>query len=340
MIKKASLKDIAQKAGVSTTLVSYVLNNRNENRINKETAQKIRKVADKLNYHTNQIAKSLKTNKTYTIGCVLADIANPFSANMARIIEDEADKQNYTVIFGSSDENARKSEKLINTLINRQVDGLILSLPDHSEQQLRHLQKAKIPFVLLDRYFPEINCNYVILDNYRAAMEATGHMIESGRKKIALITYESGLVHLQERKTGYLEALKQGGIKFEKNWLKRISVANNATDIKNAIDELLAPEVSVDAILFATSNIATCGLRYLNKLPVKIPGELGIISFDQTPMLDIFYSPVTFIKQPLQQMGEIAVNLLFEKLKNEKLLKEVKIKGELIIQESTMVKGD
>src|ERR1700694_607987 len=101
MKKKPSLKDIAQKLGVSTALVSYVLNNKKEGRIGKEISQKIREVAGQLNYRTNQIAKSLKTNKTLTIGLIVADISNPFFSGLARIIEDEAEKYNYTVIFGS-----------------------------------------------------------------------------------------------------------------------------------------------------------------------------------------------------------------------------------------------
>src|SRR6188472_3049568 len=113
MKNKISLKDIAEKVGVSVTLVSYVLNNKMEGRINKDVAQKIRDTAKKLNYHTNQIAKSLKTNKTNTIGLIVADISNPFSSGLARIIEDEADKQGYTVIFGSSDEKPLRFENLL-----------------------------------------------------------------------------------------------------------------------------------------------------------------------------------------------------------------------------------
>src|SRR5579872_4860995 len=108
MTRKILLKDIALKAGVSTTLVSYVINNKKENRINKETARKIRDIASALNYRPNQVAKSLKTKKTFTVGVIVADISNPFSANLVRILEDEAEKYNYTVIFGSSDENIQK----------------------------------------------------------------------------------------------------------------------------------------------------------------------------------------------------------------------------------------
>ncbi len=135
MKKKVSQKDIARKVGVSTALVSYVLNNLKEGRINKVVAQKIRETAKELNYRTNQIARSLKMNKTFTIGLIVADISNSFFSSLARIIEDEADKKNYTVIFGSSDENAQKSWKLINALVDRQVDGFIIAPAENTESQ-------------------------------------------------------------------------------------------------------------------------------------------------------------------------------------------------------------
>jgi LacI family transcriptional regulator len=178
MKKKASLKDIAQKVGVSIALVSYVLNNKKEGRINKDVALKIKDTAKQLNYKTNQIAKSLKTNKTYTIGLVVSDISNPFSSSLARIIEDEANKNNYTVIFGSSDEDANKSLKLIDTFLNKQVDGLIIAAAENTASQIQYLQEEGIPFVLIDRYFPELKTSFIALDNYQAAHEAVEHLIE------------------------------------------------------------------------------------------------------------------------------------------------------------------
>src|SRR3989337_1726758 len=118
MKKKTSLKDIAERVGVSTALVSYVLNNQKEGRIGKAVSQKIRDTASELNYRTNHIARSLKTNKTFTIGLIVADISNAFSASLARIIEDAAERSNYTVLFGSSDENTTRSTKLIDILLN------------------------------------------------------------------------------------------------------------------------------------------------------------------------------------------------------------------------------
>ena len=209
MQKGVSLKDIAQKVGVSTALVSYVLNNTRENRTNKNTAQKIRDAAIQLNYKVNQVAKSLKTNKTSTIGLIVSDISNPFSASLARIIENESEKYNYTTIFGSSDEDINKFEKLVNTFINRKVDGLIISPPSKSESLIKNLLQQGIPFVLLDRHFPEIKTSYISLDNYTASFEAVQHLIDTGRKSIGMITYQSDLFHLQERKKGYTAALKK-----------------------------------------------------------------------------------------------------------------------------------
>lgn len=204
--KKVCLKDIAVKVGVSTALVSYVLNNKKEGRISKEVAEKIRQAARAMNYRPNQIAKSLKTNRTYTIGLIVADISNPYFSGLARIIEDEADKRNYTVIIGSSDENPGKFEKLIETFTGRKVDGLLIAATAGTEDQLRQLQEQKVPFVLVDRYFPGISSNYVGLDNYNASYKAVQHLAEKGRKRIGLITYDTQLFHINERKRGFLEA--------------------------------------------------------------------------------------------------------------------------------------
>ncbi|HEV7622436.1 MAG TPA: LacI family DNA-binding transcriptional regulator, partial [Flavisolibacter sp.] len=148
MRTKVSLKDIAQKVGVSTALVSYVLNNQKVDRINKQLAQKIKETAIELNYRTNHIARSLKTNKTFTIGLIVSNISNPFSSALARIIEDEAGQQNYTVLFSSSDENEHKSLKLINVFLDHQVDGLIIAPTENAASQLSLLIENEIPFVL------------------------------------------------------------------------------------------------------------------------------------------------------------------------------------------------
>jgi len=335
-MKKISLKDIASQVGVSTALVSYVLNNKKEGRISKEVAQKIRDTARRLNYRANQVAKSLKTNKTYTIGLIVADISNPFFSTLARIIEDEADQNNYTVIFGSSDESPVKSEKLMNTLLNRQVDGLIIAPPQNSESQINYLIEQDIPFVLIDRYFPGIETNFVAIDNYKAAYNAVQHFIDIGRTRIGMITYESSIFNLNERTRGYLSAMKGNKIPFQKNWLKELRANNTKQCIERAINELLADPQPIDALLFSSNIIAGWGLKHINSLDITVPDQLAIISFDESEALDLFYAPLTYIKQPLQEMGQAAIKILLQCIGTHNKLAQVSMEARLIVRESTI----
>jgi LacI family transcriptional regulator len=335
MAKRISLKDIAQRVGVSTALVSYVLNNQKQGRISKEISEKIKAVAAELNYRPNQIAKSLKTSKSYTLGLVVADIANPFFSSIARYIENVADQHNYTVLFGSSDENPQKSQKLIQTLITRQVDGLIIASAEGSEKQILELQQQEVPIVLLDRYFPGLSVNYVAIDNYKAAHQAINHLIQKGRKRLGLITYQTELFHLQERKRGYLAALKEAGIKTSKKWIKEIREENWKEEVKKAINDLLALPEPVDGLLFCTNLLSIHGLKHLNSLSIRVPDQLALVSFDETEAADLFYAPVTYIKQPLQEMSQLATQILLDCIsKNNKMI-QVNMEAELIIRQST-----
>lgn len=335
MSRKVSLKDIAKEVGVSTALVSYVLNNLKEGRISKEISQKIREVAAQLNYRPNQIAKSLKTSKTFTIGLIVADISNPFSSSLARIVEDEAGKFNYTVIFGSSDENAQKFRKILDTLLNRQVDGLIISPPEQSEPLIHDLLKQEIPFVLLDRYFPGIKTNYVALDNFSAAANAVKHLVAVGCKRIGIVTYETELFHLRERKRGYLETLKKLKMPAKKSWVRQVDIANDPAQIIKSVKELLSLSEPVDGLVFASNIIAAHGLRFINSLPLKVPADLSIVSFDETEALDLFYAPLTYIKQPLQEMGRKASMILIDSITSKNTITQVDMESELVIRAST-----
>lgn len=336
MKKKVSLKDIAQKVGVSIALVSYVLNNKKEGRINKDVALKIKDTARALNYRANQIAKSLKTSKTFTIGLIVSDISNTFSSSLARIIEDEADKNGYTVIFGSSDEDAQKSQKLIDTFLNRQVDGLIIAPADGTIDQIKYLQEERIPFVLIDRYFPELKTNYITLNNFNAAHAATENLLHAGYKNIGIITYKSALHNLQERKTGYIAALKHYGIEVKKSLIKEMYYNETVPGVEKALKALLALREPADAVLFSSNILALHGLKYINDHNIKVPEELGVITFDESDALELFQPPVTYIKQPLQEMGKKAVNILLENIDKNNKTSQIKMDGELIIRKSAL----
>ncbi|MGF6847334.1 LacI family transcriptional regulator [Chitinophaga sp. W3I9] len=314
-MKKVSLKDIATEAGVSTALVSYVLTNKDKKaRIGEEMAKKIREIARKLNYQPNHIARSLKSGRSFTIGLIVADISNPFFANIARTIEDEAKKHNYNVIFGSSDENVDKSQDLINVLVNRQVDGLIITPTEGSEQQILQLKEQKIPFVLIDRFFPEIPASYIAVNNRESAATAVSHLIKMGSKRIGMVAYKTTLHHISERIGGYQDALQQHDIKASNSLLKKARYSHLKEDIRLAIDQLLKGKQPADAIFFATNSLAIEGLKYINTLGIRIPDDLAVITFDEGEALDLFYAPVTFVRQPILEIGKAAVRVLLEQI--------------------------
>ncbi len=338
--KKISLKDIAQQAGVSTALVSYVLSGKEkESRVGQEIAVKIKQIAQELNYQPNHLAKSLRSGKTHTIGLIIADISNPFFANIARIVEDEAKHFGYTVIIGSSDENPVKSWDLLNVLLNRQVDGFIIVSAENSQSQVQHLKEQHIPFVLLDRYFPEIQSDFVSINNYKAAYDAGTHLIQNGYPKIGFIGYKSELFHMQERIRGYQQALKESNVPVKKHWLKKVSIQQIEKEVKASIDELMAPEHAVDAIIFATYSLAVNGLKYLNELKLQVPAHVAIVSFGQAEVFDLYYCPITYLHQPIRDLGKTAVELLVKKFKNpEEGMRQVLMEAKLITRESSRVK--
>lgn len=333
--KRVSLKDIAERVGVSTALVSYVLNGQEkEKRVGAEVVIKIRKVLKEMNYKPNHIARSLRFGTTQTIGLIVTDIANPFFSSMARHIEDEANKSGYTVIIGSSDENCSKSDILVETLLNRQVDGFIIVPAEGCSDCIQALLDDKVPLVMVDRYIPGLPSNYVVLDNFTASYNATMHLINEGYKQIGLVAYKSTLIHMRERIRGYEEAMKNSG--FEKNiWIKQIRFDHITNDITKAIESISnKEEKKLDALFFATNTLSLAGLYQIHNLGIKVPEDLALIGFDGNEAFDFFYSPLTYVKQPVDEMGKEAVRILLDQINGSKKISHVNLVSQLIIRDS------
>lgn len=272
--EKISLKDIAEAAGVSTALVSFVLNGkRKEYRVGEETAQRILKIANDMNYQPNLAAKSLRSGKTKTIGLVVSDISNPFFSQLARVLEDEAAKQNYTVLFGSSDENKDKMNSLVGNLINKGVDGLIIVPCEGSERIIASLVYDNVPIVLFDRYFSDINVSYVALNNFNASYVLTKHLLEVGYNAPCMVAYDVDLIHMKERVRGYKKAMGDVG---KKNFINVVCLKQNAP--RKSADRLLPKMVDagVDAFLFATNMISLACLYTIKDMGKGIVGKIGL----------------------------------------------------------------
>jgi LacI family transcriptional regulator len=335
MDKRVSLKDIANKVGVSIALVSYVMNGQEKKkRVGAEVVDKIRQAAIELNYQPNQIARSLRTGSTKTIGLIVADIANPFFGHLARIIEDEANNFGYTVVFGSSDEDDFKSQSLINTLLNRQVDGFIIVPSEGTSTQMRNLIKKRFPVVFLDRYFPEINSSHIVLDNYQATFEATQHLFERGYRRIALFAYKSSLIHMKERIRGYTEAMSFLKIE-EYRCVREIRIDQSNKDMESAFNELLVENKKTDALICATNALSVSALICAKRNNIVIPDHVAFIGFDGGDCFDLYHSPLTYVKQPLEEMGKEAFRVLLDLINGSSKTSHVILNPTLVIRDSS-----
>ena len=334
MSKRVSLKDIASKVGVSTALVSYVLNGlEKEKRVGPEIVKKIKEAAKELNYKPNQIARSLRKGSTNTIGLIVADIANPFFGQLARIVEDEAGKFNFTVIIGSSDENSKKSASLISTLLDRQVDGFIIVPSEGCDAEVETLVQREVPVVLIDRFLPEVSTNYIVLDNFKATYEAVNHFISKGYKRIAMIAYKSSLIHMQERIRGYKEAMKDNHLE-EAIQIKELLYVRVKEDMDMGVSELIHGNYKPDALIFATNALSISGLYAIKKHNLKVPEDVAIIGFDGNEAFDFYNPPITYIEQPIEEMGKESVRVLLEQIHGSTKTVHVELKHHLIIRES------
>ncbi|MCU0363813.1 MAG: substrate-binding domain-containing protein [Bacteroidales bacterium] len=335
MEKRVSLKDIASRVGVSVALVSYVLNGKEkEMRVSAEVVAKVRQAAEEMNYEPNQIARSLRMGATKTIGLVVADISNPFFGHLARIIEDEAFKSGYTVIFGSSDEDEEKSAMVLRTLQNRQADGYIIVPSEGTTRQISGLLRKKRPVVLVDRYFPELNCSHIVLNNYQATFDATSHLIGKGCKRIALVAYRTSLIHMKERIRGYAEAMSVSGLPWE-DLLIEVEFGHTQAETDNALNKFLEKNRNVDGMVFSNNGLSLGGLYYMQKYCIRVPRDLAFIGFDGGEAFDLYPTPLSYVSQPLEEMGREAVKILMDQLHGTNRITQIMLTPTLIIREAS-----
>ena len=328
---RVSIKNIAEKLGVSNATVSLVLNDKDkEGRIGKNMAEKIRVTAKELEYEPNSLARSLRIGRSQTIGVIVADISNLFFANIAFQIQEHAEKFGYSVIITNTNESDLKMGKMVNILKSRQVDGFIIVPTENGQEYIADLIKRDIPVVLLDRYFPAINVNSVAVDNYNASKEAVKNLIKQGCRNIGLVIYKNSLMHMQERKRGYVEVLQEHNI-YNPALIKEINYSVISSDIEIAMDSLLSKGNKVDGIFFATNTLSMLGIKRLMNLNVDIPNQIKVVCFDKSEAFDFTPIPIPYIQQPIPEMGKIVVELLVEHIKRKKVEpKQIELQTRLI----------
>jgi len=332
-----SLKDIAQKAGVSTSLVSFVLNGKQQQyRINEQVAERVKAIAKEYNYKPNGFAKSLRDGCSKTIGVVVSDISNQFFANIARQIEAVTEEKGYMALFASSDENAEKTAALVDKMLGKEVDGIILVPCEGSEDTIHYLSSQDIPFVLVDRTIPECKANSVCLNNVEACYEATRHLQNQGYGRVAMIAYDTNLSHMKGRIQGYRQAMDDAGL-HDSIIVRYVDAFDMDRSCAKVMKNLV--EDKVDAVIFATNTIAVHCLYNIKGMDLKIPEELGLVGFDSDAAFDFFHAPLTCVQQPIELIARKAVEILLDNIASKGgMCQQVETSGRLLVRESSAKK--
>ncbi|MBQ9891902.1 MAG: LacI family DNA-binding transcriptional regulator [Bacteroidales bacterium] len=311
-----TIKDIAKEAGVSTTLVSFVMSNQVAGepvyRVGEDTARRVMEVAERLQYKPNNTARALRSGKTLTIGVVVSDIANPFFAEIARDLEDQAYKYGYNVIFGSSDENPEKFGRVVDVLLNKGVDGLILVPCAGSEDAIRKVVGSGVDTVLLDREVPGLQVSSVVLDNREAARVITRKLLDRGARRIDMVSYSMNISNTRDREQGYLDAIKEAGPEFETH-IERIT-HNSYDSIPSYFRS--ARERGVDAFMMATNTLALLVMSEIYKNGYHIPDDFKVACFDRNPLYDIYAPGIIFVRQPVDSFAARAMELIMARIRS------------------------
>jgi len=319
--KTINIYDVASRANVSHMTVSRVFNN--PKLVNKKTKEKIIKICKELNYKPNLIAKSMRTNKTNTIGLILPNIVNPFFPEIVKGIDDYSKKHNYSVIMINTEDDYNNQIISLEMLSERKIDGIlnIISGRDEDKKIVNDIIiNRKIPMVLIDRYISGIKCPYVITDNFKAAYNATNYLIKLGHKKIGVISPPLKINIFFARLSGYKQALKINNLPYNKNYIKEYkeSIENGYTATK----EILAHNNDITAILTMCDFMAFGVYKYCKEDKLNIPNDLSIISIDDIFASALLSPPLTTMAQQKYKMGYIAAEILINSIKKNTLPKK------------------
>jgi LacI family transcriptional regulator len=336
-MKSVSIKDIANQVGVSTTTVSFVLNGKaKEKRISEDLKNEILRIAAQLNYRPNQVARGLRTGQTHTLGLIIEDISNPFFGNLAKVVEEEADKHGYSVMFCSTDNLEHRASGLLSILKHRQMDGFLITPTPGLREDVSRLVEEQRPLVLIDRYFPGLETSYVAVDNYQGAFDATNYLLGKGYKRIALVTTASTQVQMQNRQRGYTAALAAAGMMADDELTLKVGFDLSPQQAVSAISGFIT-QTKPDAVFFTTNYLGVYGLESLRISGVTIPADMGIVCFDDHDLFRLGKPAVTVVAQPIHAIAVQAVESLIEQLQTKhetQMLRKVLLEPALIVRDT------
>ncbi|QIX62906.1 LacI family transcriptional regulator [Hymenobacter sp. BT18] len=335
---KTSIRDIAQQLGLSTSTVSRGLANHKD--ISETTKEKIRQVAQELNYRPNQLAAALRKGHSKTLGVIVPHINGYFFPAVMNGIEKVATQEGFTLMMCQSNEDFRREQQNIDALLAAQVEGILMSVSATTFKETQHFEQVRqqgTPLVFFDR-MPELpNSMAVILDDYQGAYQATKHLIEQGCTRIAHLAGPQHLNTSRNRFLGYQAALESHGLPFHEHAVYALpSLTHDAGRL--GMQHLLALEPDLNGIFAAYAIPSVGALEVLREKNLRVPQDIALACFSNEPFTTMTQPRLTVVDQRAEQMGETAVRLFLQLLKRGPAYAppHLVLKPELVIRDSSL----
>lgn len=307
-----TIKDVAAKANTSVATVSRVIND--SGYVSPELKSKVQQAITELNYRPNAVAKSLKNEKTNMIGLLISDITNPFFSSVVKAIEDTLNKKGYTVILCNTGEDSRKEKKYLKELLDRQIDGFIVSAVSNNGDHFQQILKQGLPLVFVNRVPDNVHTDNVILtDNKKGGYLAAKHLIDLGHSRIGAIVGPGSLNTGRDRRNGYERALKEKGIDVNKKLIKVGDFSRESGYY--LIKELIHMGQPPTAVFVANNEMTLGAIEALKKLSIRIPEELSLVGFDYSEWMMVVEPKLTSIVQQSYQLGKESARRLLDIIK-------------------------
>lgn len=311
-----SIKDIAQELKLSKATVSWILSGQGDTKgFSDKTIKRVKEYAESVNYRPNLLARSLSIGSSNTVGLIIPFIGDTFYAQLIQSIELELSKNKYALIVCSSEGDSKKESELIRMLKSKQVDGIIIAPTRKSKESVSTLMRESFPFVLVDRYFPELDTNYVIVDNEQSSYYLVKHLVDAGAKKIALLTTDIHLFVMDLRTNGYRRAVEEAGRTLDKCKELIVKRENYRQDIKDQLSKLLNEEPTVDGFFFTTHYLALEAIRFFLENRIDYHHRFNLACFHTTTALDILAPEMYIAHMPIDAIGIKTVRMLIENMK-------------------------
>lgn len=328
-----TLKDVAREAEVSITTVSRALNGKDA--ISSPTRERILKIAKNLGYTPNAVARGLKTQETRIVGIAITDISDPFFAPIVKGIEKTARKEGYHLILCDTDEDYETEKEALQTLLERRVDGLLVTPAQTKYEDIVELKKRGIPLVLLGRHFnfQLLETDYIATDDVQGAFSATMHLIRKGHRRILFINGPDYVSSAKERFAGYKRAFLEAGVKIDESLIKE--GGTKMEDGYRIMEEELKKAPDFTAV-FAYSDFVALGvIKALNKNHLRVPQDMAVVGYDDIEIAAFLEVPLTTVRIPKYELGAEGFKLLKRKMAdNTASVQKVILPTELVVRKS------